>query len=134
MGKITSQAMPMLKCMLALALVAVACVSALELGEQEYPIPIGEDDEAENSLQARVPPAADVFLSASVGAQEEDDAPAKAKAKAKGVTKDSPLITLDGGGEFHVGPQAIVKTSGGSVTVKKGSKLAVSQRAKLISQ
>merc|ERR1719478_31053 len=126
----------MLKCMLALALVAVACVSALELGEQEYPIPIGEDDEAENSLQARVPPAADVFLSASVGAQEEDDAPAKAKAKAKakGTTKDSPLITLDGGGEFHVGPQAIVKTSGGSVTVKKGSKLAVSQRAKLISQ
>merc|ERR1711939_837379 len=127
-----SQAMPMLKCMLALALVAVACVSALELGEQEYPIPIGEDDEAENSLQARVPPAADVFLSASVGAQEEDDAPAKAKAKA--VTKDSPLITLDGGGEFHVGPQAIVKTSGGAVQVKKGSKLAVSQRAKLISQ
>merc|ERR1711988_678491 len=104
----------------AFLLVAVVAVQ----GNEEADAPLGEDDEAENSLQARESPPADVFLSASVGVDEEDQAPAKAKAKGQVA-----IVTLDGGGELHVGPQAIVNTKGAPVRVKKGSKLAVSQRA-----
>merc|ERR1711988_1302090 len=90
----------------AFLLVAVVAVQ----GNEEADAPLGEDDEAENSLQARESPPADVFLSASVGVDEEDQAPAKAKGQVA-------IVTLDGGGELHVGPQAIVNTKGAPVRV-----------------
>merc|ERR1712138_308867 len=110
---------------LALGAFLFCLVVANATAPAEYPVPIGEDDEAENFdlTGERAAPTPDVYL------QEGEDAPAKKK-----TAKLKPIIELSGGGEFHVGPQATMKTVGGQVNVKKGSKMAVSQGGKLITQ
>lgn len=69
----------------------------------------------------------DVFLQASQG---PDQAAAPSAEPATG--EPEPIITLEGGGQIHVGPHVRMKTTGGAVHVSKGSKLAVSQFAKVI--
>jgi hypothetical protein len=65
---------------------------------------------------------ADVFLSTNAGevdASQADPSPLPA------------TISLSGGAEFHVGPNTHVRTTGGGIEVGKGSKMAVSQFAKV---
>ena len=73
---------------------------------------------------ARVGMPADVFLATNQGEVAPGDGAEDGQSP--------PLITLDGGGQIHIGPKVLVKTAGGPIEVKKGSKLAVSQFAKLI--
>ena len=68
---------------------------------------------------------------ASSQGEEQPEAAATEKPAA---TDTEPLITLSGGGQIHVGPHVKMKTTGGSVYVNKGSKLAVSQSANLIAE
>ena len=43
-----------------------------------------------------------------------------------------PLIQLSGGAQFLVGPESVVRAQGGSVAVGKGSRMIISQGAKMI--
>merc|ERR1711924_185736 len=116
-----------MKASLVLAVAVMAlCYVAAHAQEKEYPTPLGEDDEAENfDLDGpRSEPPQDVYLQTEAG---EEKGPAK-----KLTSKSEPLIELSGGGEFHVGEATVVKTTGGAINVKKGSKLAVSQLGKLV--
>ena len=70
---------------------------------------------------------ADVFLSTNEADQDTTG-------KAGDASALPPVIQVSGGGEIHVGPQVNMKTSGGPLSVKKGSKIAVSQFAKLITE
>ena len=70
---------------------------------------------------------ADVFLSTNEADQDTSGAAADAASLAS-------VIEVSGGGQIHVGPQVNMKTTGGPIRVKKGSKMAVSQFAKLITE
>merc|ERR1711907_810457 len=139
----------LLACLLAIALVARGAVdeddgSSGTLDEAPSLVdhtarhpPIGEDDEGENFIGlGRVTQAEDIYLGDKGSKADEQSGAhqtttdAKSKQRIPLKSKATPLISLSGGAEFHIGADVKVRTVG-QVHVSKDSKLAVSQHAQV---
>jgi len=111
-----------MRTLLLLAMVALSC--AVNYGTP-HQVPLGEDDEAENydlnGIRQAMP--ADVFLQATEGESTGADP----------VAVD-PVIDVSGGAQIHVGPQTQMTIEGGGIEIQKGSKVGVSQTAKVVSK